>query len=161
MIQCQFESGSSASLRHAVVDALIIRDDEILLTKRAASLHGAGLWALPGGFVERDETVAEAVMREVLEETGYTSEVKELVTVLDSPERRGEDRQNISFVFLVDLISQVQDSDDNEIVDMEWWPLAALPEPDNMAFDHLEIIWEWIKQRDELLSESLNNVLDS
>lgn len=142
MIQCTFENGNAAQLRHAVVDALIIQDNKILLVKRAGHLRGGGKWAIPGGFVDRDETVAEAVMREVLEETGYTSDVQELFTVLDKPDRAGDDRQNISFVFAVNVIERVKDPD-GESAAVQWFPLDALPEPADMAFDHLSIIWDY------------------
>lgn len=51
------------------VGAVIIDDGRLLMVRRG---HGpaAGTWAIPGGRVERGETVAEAVVREVREETG-------------------------------------------------------------------------------------------
>lgn len=142
MISCTFEGGQAAQLRHAVVDALIIQDNKILLVKRADHLRGGGQWAIPGGFVDRDETVAEAAMREVLEETGYTSAVQELFTVLDKPDRAGDDRQNISFIFVVNVIQPVQKID-SESSAVQWFPLDALPKPADMAFDHLNIIWDY------------------
>ncbi len=142
MIQCTFENGNAARLRHAVVDALIVQDNKILLVKRAEQLLGGGKWAIPGGFMDRDETAIEAVMREVLEETGYTNAVQELFTVLDKPDRTGDDRQNISFIFVVNVIKQVK-APDHESSALQWFPLDALPAPAEMAFDHLSIIWDW------------------
>src|SRR5689334_22141962 len=51
------------------VGAVVIDDDRLLLIRRG---HGpaAGNWSLPGGRVEFGETLAEAVVREVCEETG-------------------------------------------------------------------------------------------
>lgn len=147
MIDCKFENGAEAKLRHLVVDAVIVQDEKILLVKRAAHLHEGGKWALPGGFVERDETAIEAVMREVLEETGYTCDVQELITVIDKPNRRGDDRQNVAFVFAAQTITKTKQRD-AESTAVEWFPITALPSESDMAFDHLEIIWEWIKQHD-------------
>jgi ADP-ribose pyrophosphatase YjhB (NUDIX family) len=56
------------------------RDEKILLVQRGED-PGKGLWGLPGGFVELGETVPEALMREVLEETGYEIELGALVGV--------------------------------------------------------------------------------
>lgn len=151
MIECTFERGHQAQLRHVVVDALLIQNNQVLLTRRADRLRAGGKWAIPGGFMDRDETTLEAVMREVLEETGYTCEVQSLLTVLDKPERRGDDRQNVSFVFVAKAITKVQEPDD-EVTAVEWFALDALPPESEMAFDHLEIIWEWIKQNDEAFS---------
>ena len=51
------------------VGAVVVDDDRLLLIRRG---HGpaAGEWSVPGGRVEAGETLAEAVVREVAEETG-------------------------------------------------------------------------------------------
>ncbi len=156
MIKCTFEHGGQADLRHVVVDAVMVQDHKILLTKRAERLREGGKWALPGGYMDRDETTIEAVMREVLEETGYTCTVEGLLTVLDKPARSGDDRQNVTFVFTVKPIAQLGKPDD-EVTELAWFDLDTLPSTEQMAFDHLEIIWEWVKQNDEQLSAPLDN----
>jgi 8-oxo-dGTP diphosphatase len=52
----------------------------ILLTRRAIS-PGQGLWTFPGGFVDFGETVADAALRETLEETGLRVELTGLLNV--------------------------------------------------------------------------------
>lgn len=148
MISCRFEGGNEANLRHAVVDAVALQDNKILLVKRAAHLLGGGKWAIPGGFVDRGETVVAAVRREVLEETGYTCEVQELFTILDQLDRAGDDRQNVSFVYIVNVIHQVGQHD-AESSAVQWFPLDALPQPEDMAFDHFDIIWEYLVSLDK------------
>lgn len=154
MIECTFEKGNSAPLRHVVVDAIMVKDDKILLVKRADQLRGGGLWAIPGGFVDRDETTVEAIMREVLEETGYTSDVKDLLMIIDKPHRRGDDRQNVSFVYVVEPIFKVAEYDPEEVSELKWFDLYTLPKQDDIAFDHLEIIWNYIDQSDIELNAS-------
>lgn len=56
------------------VSAGIFRDGKILLTRRANNPKGA-LWTFPGGRIEFEETIAEALKREILEETGLTIEI--------------------------------------------------------------------------------------
>jgi len=55
----------------------------VLLTRRADN----GRWALPGGFMEAGESVAEACEREVLEETGLLVRATRLVGVYSTPHR--------------------------------------------------------------------------
>lgn len=51
------------------VSVAVVRDDSVLLVKRARQ-PSQGLYAFPGGKVEPGETLADAVRRELLEETG-------------------------------------------------------------------------------------------
>ena len=55
------------------VSAAIMRDDQVLIVRRARP-PAQGLYTLPGGAVEAGETLIEAVMREVREETGMIIE---------------------------------------------------------------------------------------
>jgi ADP-ribose pyrophosphatase YjhB (NUDIX family) len=92
-------------------------------------------WALPGGYVDRDETAQQAAIREALEETGYAVTDVEFLFFVDNPHR--EDRQNISFIYRGTAAEQIQ-TPDQESSDQRWWPLNDLPE--QMGFDHAEII---------------------
>jgi 8-oxo-dGTP diphosphatase len=56
------------------VSAAIFRDGKVLLVRRAGA-PAKGLWTLPGGRVEVGERLVDAVMREVMEETGLTIDV--------------------------------------------------------------------------------------
>jgi ADP-ribose pyrophosphatase YjhB (NUDIX family) len=58
---------------HLAVSAAILRDGRMLLVRRARA-PALGLFTLPGGGVEAGETLAEALVREVHEETGMTVE---------------------------------------------------------------------------------------
>jgi ADP-ribose pyrophosphatase YjhB (NUDIX family) len=60
--------------------AVIFRDDEILLVQRAKE-PGRGRYSLPGGRVEWGETVAQALHREIAEETGLTVELIQLAGI--------------------------------------------------------------------------------
>ena len=51
------------------VDAVVVQSGHILVVERGA-LPGRGLWALPGGFLDQNERLEDAVIRELVEETG-------------------------------------------------------------------------------------------
>lgn len=64
------------------VGAVVIDGDRVLLVRRARPPR-QGEWSLPGGAVEVGETLAAALQREVLEETGLVVSVGPLVRVID------------------------------------------------------------------------------
>lgn len=144
MINCQFESGDKTSLRHVVVDCIIVKDNELLLVKRVGKLLEGGKWALVGGFMERGETLEECVKREIKEEAGYTVKEIKLFRVIDNPNRRNEDRQNISFVFLANADKKIGEGD-WEVEGHKWFKLDNLPPKEEIAFDHLDNIELYIK----------------
>lgn len=144
MINCTFENNGKGKLRHVVVDMLVIKDNKILLVKRAPYLDNGNKYALIGGFMERDETTKEAALREIREETGYTAEILDLFRIIDHPNRRGEDRQNVSFVYLVKPLEKIG-TPDAEVKELKWFYLDKLPPSEEFAFDHLENIKLYLK----------------
>ena len=68
------------------VDAVWIHRGRVLLVRRGHPPF-QGMWALPGGFVEQRETVEEAVVRELKEETGLVARPWKLVGVYSGPDR--------------------------------------------------------------------------
>jgi len=148
MINCTFENGNKASLRHVVIDALVLKDEKLLLVKRVDKLLEGGKWALVGGFADRDENLLETVEREIKEETGYTVKDITFLCVRHNPDRPHEDRQNISFVFFCTALDKVGESD-WEVTDQQWFAFDKLPDKDMIAFDHMKNI--------ELYQRYLNN----
>jgi ADP-ribose pyrophosphatase YjhB (NUDIX family) len=139
MITCTFENGNQNSLRHVTVGCLVIKDGKILLGKRSEGLLEAGKWCLLGGYVNRDETTAEAGIREAREESGWLIENLQILRINDNPVRPHEDRQNVDFIYIADAIEKVGEKD-WESEEVVWYPLDALPADDQIAFDHLDSI---------------------
>jgi len=124
------------------IDAVIIRDGKILLVKRNKNPF-KNRWALPGGFVEYGEKVENAVIREVLEETGLKVEIKKLFGVYSDPNRdpRGH---TVTIVYLMNVVGGKLESGD-DACDAKFFELEKLPE---LAFDHDKIINDvnrWMK----------------
>ena len=74
----------------AGVSAVVVRDGKVLLVKRVNP--PVGLWSLPGGHVELGETLRQAALRELAEETGIEAEITGLIDCIDiiNKSRRGD-----------------------------------------------------------------------
>ena len=123
------------------VDCVIFGLDEgerlrVLLIKRKQDPY-EGQWALPGGFVEMDETLETAAKRELEEETGVRDVFIEQLYTFGQPGRDPRGRViSVAYYALVNLAEHpVQAASD--AADAEWHALRDLPE---LAFDHQHVI---------------------
>jgi len=115
-------------------DGVVVVDGSILLIRRAFPPFKGG-WALPGGSVDVGETVEEAVVREVCEETGLEVEVKELIGVYSDPARDSRGH-TVAVAFLCGVLGgKIRAGDD--AADARFFTLDELPE---LAFDHKKIV---------------------
>jgi ADP-ribose pyrophosphatase YjhB (NUDIX family) len=146
VIRCAFENGSPAALRHVVLHAIVEKDGALLFVRRAERMLEGGKWGLPGGFLDRDETLAQGTLRELREETGWDGEVVALLRVNSRPERPGENRQNVAFEFLVKPLRLVGEPDDESSA-VAWIPIGDLPPLDSLAFDHGETVAWYLQHR--------------
>lgn len=147
MIQCFFEDGAQAKqggLRHVTTVVMIVdniaQPKKVLLEKRALSLASCpGLWAFPGGYLDRNERVKTAAEREVMEETGYQIEGElKFLTYDDNPER-GDDRQNVVFIWLAQAGAK-KGKADHESSEVKWFELGDIPDRAEWAFNHYEYL---------------------
>lgn len=84
------------------VGAIIVDRDRVVLVKRGhAPLQGE--WSVPGGVLGVGETLRQAAVREVLEETGLCVEVGELLGVYDRILRDSDERTRYHYV-LIDFL---------------------------------------------------------
>lgn len=139
MIKCHFENGGQGSLRHVVVHGIVEKDGALLLEKRDPKLLEGGKWCLPGGFLNRDETLEEGIVREIREETGWLTEVVKLLRFNSDPNRPHEDRQNVAFDYLLRPV-KIVGTPDQESSKVEWVKIDNLLPFDQFAFDHGESI---------------------
>ena len=122
------------------VDALIFNTfgnkTTVLLIKRK-NYPFEGLWAIPGGFMDMDETLIEAAHRELEEETGLSGVDLEQFYTFDAIGRDPRHR-TISTIFIGKLNKQnVEVKGNDDALEAAWFDTNLLPE---MAFDHREII---------------------
>jgi ADP-ribose pyrophosphatase YjhB (NUDIX family) len=117
-IPARYNSGYNIGVGGAVV-----RDGRLLLVRRA-SRHGRGNWQLPGGFIEPDETIEQAVVREVFEEAGVTAEVQ---AVLGLRSRYDPESGNgIYVILLLRPISGEPTADNHEVDQASYFSLAEI-----------------------------------
>jgi ADP-ribose pyrophosphatase YjhB (NUDIX family) len=123
------------------VGAVVLRRNateswEVLLVKRA-NPPSQGEWSLPGGVVELGERLEQAVLREVLEETGLVVEPVAMVEVLDSivQERAAGSRVRFHYV-LVDYVCRVLSGEAASATDalaVTWRTVQGLQESGEFA----------------------------
>jgi ADP-ribose pyrophosphatase YjhB (NUDIX family) len=137
------------------VSAMVWRDRKILLMRRSDNGH----WGLPGGFVELGESVANAARREVVEETGWSVEIGQLIGVYSDPATqvvdysrashadpaeadaevvgqpdvetdKGRGRvQIVNLCFQAKAVEQGEPTTPDETLEMGFFAADALPEP--------------------------------
>jgi nucleoside triphosphatase len=129
-----------------VTGALILNeDDEIFLMK---SPKWENQWLVPGGHVEKGETMEECVRREVKEETGLEVEEIEFVTVLEGmPEKFERDTHFIFLNYSCRAENQEVELDQEEAVEHVWIdPKEALNSDLDINDSTVDFIRAFLKQ---------------
>jgi len=129
----------ATELRPGVAAIISNGEGKILLQRRSDN----GLWGLPGGSVEIGESVRDAIVREVKEETGLTVEVVRLIGVYSDPAFQivrypdGNVVQYISSLFACRILAGTLQTCD-ETLDLQFFDPANLPE-DLVPMHHIRV----------------------
>jgi 8-oxo-dGTP diphosphatase len=122
------------------VDVLIFtlreRALHVLLVKRGIPPF-LGRWAIPGGFVHERESLDEAALRELCEETGVSQVYLEQLYAFGAPKR--DPRGRVITVAYMALIAsdRLYLRAGTDAAEARWWPVSA---PPPLAFDHADIL---------------------
>jgi 8-oxo-dGTP diphosphatase len=104
------------------VGAIVVLDERLLLVKRGAG-PGAGEWSVPGGRVEPGEMLAEAVVRELAEETGLEGVCGSLVGWV---ERIADPYHYVIMDFQVTVLGSDDPRAGDDAIDAQWVPLEEV-----------------------------------
>ncbi len=119
-----------------VMMSLRQRDLQVLLVKRRSWPY-EGMWAVPGGFVNMDESLETAAKRELQEETGLQDVYLEQLYTFGDPGRDPRTRV-ITVVYFALLDSErLQVRAASDAADVGWFSVYSLPP---LAFDHDQIL---------------------
>ncbi len=109
---------------------------EVLLIRRGQEPF-AGQWAIPGGFVEMDESLEAAALRELQEETGVCDVPLEQLHAFGDPHRDPRGRViTVAYYALLDG-SKLTVKGADDACEADWFTVGALPP---LAFDHDQIL---------------------
>ncbi len=121
------------------VDVVIIsreRTPRVLLVRRKNEPY-AGRWAVPGGFVDMDESLEAAARRELAEETGVRAGRLEQLHTFGDPGRDPRGRTiSVAYLARVDA-RRVKPVAADDAAEVGWHRLDRLPE---LAFDHADML---------------------
>ena len=121
-------------------DIVVLREAEVLLIRRAHPPF-EGCWALPGGFLDEDETLEACAARELMEETGVAADTLRLVGTYSEPKRDPRHR-TVTVAFLTRVATGTEASAGDDAAEAAWFALDALPP---LAFDHADIVGDAMK----------------
>jgi 8-oxo-dGTP diphosphatase len=121
--------------------------DLVIFTIREGALHALliqraappfeGRWALPGGFILHGESLEDAALRELGEETGVRNVYLEQLYSFGDPDRDPRGRViSVAYYALV-AADRAPLSAGSDASDARWWPVASHPP---LAFDHGRIL---------------------
>jgi 8-oxo-dGTP diphosphatase len=121
-----------------IVIFTIIKDQLKVLLIQRANPPFQGSWALPGGFLNIDESLEEAAYRELSEETGITVAYLEQLYTYGQPDRDPRGRViSVAYYALISSGTAAASKYGDDASQLVWFPVNQLP---SLAFDHNEII---------------------
>ena len=139
----RYNTGYNVGVGGAVVD-----DGRLLLVRRAGR-RGRGNWQIPGGFVEQDETMELAVVREVEEEAGVKTTVRGVLGIRNRYDEEGGN--SLYIVMLLEPQPGEPNPDMKEVDRAEYFSLAEIQSLEQISQVNIEVAKRALAQDHRLL----------
>ena len=109
------------------VIAILIEDGHALLVQRSKP-PDTGLWGFPGGHVELGETVTQAVLRELQEETGLAAQAGPVLDVIDVIQHDASGRVAVHYALVAIAVTYVSGTPvaADDALDAKWVPIPQI-----------------------------------
>lgn len=135
---------STTSYPIPAVIAMVIHDDKVLLVHRGKEPN-KGRWGLPGGKIELGETITEAALRELKEETNITAKAGQILTAFDVIIRDDMHQTRHHYILIPVLCSYLDGTAKaaSDATEARWFDIDKLDEGDP---DLIESVLNIIKE---------------
>jgi 8-oxo-dGTP pyrophosphatase MutT (NUDIX family) len=115
-------------MKHSIVSNTLLycpEDNTVFLIKRSRAVSSPGIWCIPGGHVEKDESFSQAALREANEEVGELPSRREL----SRESFKEDDKEIIIYVCSVRLEDKKSWKPrlNSESSDCDWFPIDSIP----------------------------------
>jgi 8-oxo-dGTP diphosphatase len=130
-----------------IVNGLLVREDLVLLARRSAHRSAyPNLWSFPGGHVEPDETLDDALLRELREEIGVNpTQFRPLCSIVD-PNTAVADH----VIYHMYLVTTWQGGEpaiiDGEHVELRWLPMRMAMTVPSLALEEYRPLFEGLSR---------------
>ena len=109
------------------VGGVLWHNNKVLLVQRAHN-PGKGMWTIPGGYVDQGESIGEAIIREIQEETGIKVKPLAIIALRDRP----DEKHDTYIIFLMQFLGGTLQAQPEEVSDLGFFTLEechTLPIP--------------------------------
>ena len=100
------------------VGGVLWHNNKVLLVQRENN-PGKGMWTIPGGYVDHEESIGEAIIREIQEETGIKAKPLSIIALRDRP----AEKHNTYIIFLMQFLGGNLQAQPEEVTDLGFFTL--------------------------------------
>jgi 8-oxo-dGTP diphosphatase len=141
-------NGGSSTYPVASVLSVVVRDANVLLVRRI-NPPDAGMWGYPGGWIDPGETMAQAAVRELFEETQVQAKAQCVFNALDAFDVDEQGKLRRQFAMIAVLCTWVSGTPvaGDDATEAAWFPIDTLPslgevseDVDTLAYQALKLM---------------------